>query len=824
MRIEHRARLVNTTMLYVALAAGACKNESPGTIDAPIDAAPTVPTTTLPGTGLPGYTASDCVPATYPDFVDNELGYNRRVRPNDCELMRVNPPAFVWPQPNDRDRTVPWTITLKTAAGVDVFSRTASHPHLRLDAGLPVGSYQWHVSYKNMAGSVVTAMPRRFTIPADAVPFVFPPGSQIATAASTRAHPRIAADGTTMSGLLALVRNSDFKSNYMYNANFVKGRFVLEEPPLPPEQDATTDIKSQSLKQAMYVEWISFVATMEQDTAIRAAAVKYLLALAAWSPTGKSSEINPLDDDQPNRAIYLGLAKGFDLLKNELTPAQRQLVLGSIATRIGQARLKFAEFDLHPYRSHTGTSLNFTLQALMHVAGEPEFPAATGWLAEAWDLYAITFNQWGNSDGGFGNGPGYAWHELEDSFLSTFVTARIMAQVDLSAHPYVQHFGDFLAAVTPRGAVRRSAYGDDLEIDHFYESDASRHFRMYAALTQRPSDSWYAQLANLNQDLPMLNYAMLGLRLPAVTPVAPTALSYVSGDAGIAVLFSSADPASRSALYFRSSQFGSYNHSHADQNSIYLDVDGKPLLITGGYMTDYFAAHHLAVQRNTRYQNAMTFDGGVGQGQWSESNDSAVEPTGLSLPRESRDFTGELINFKDFGAWAVVTGDATRAYRMERGNTQTQVPLLSSAIRTAAYHRDLRVIVLYDWATSSKPRTWELNFQTLFPFTMAGTSVRADNDGAAACIDVYGLPNQTFSQTSEFSVAPASTSRFPTPNQAHGRFAAGLPTNELVAVTVIRENCAAHNVTVDFAGTQATVRVDNQAPAVFDKKTVTMAN
>jgi hypothetical protein len=177
--------------------------------------------------------------------------------------------------------------------------------------------------------------------------------------------------------------------------------------------------------------------------------------------------------------------------------------------------------------------------------------------------------------------------------------------------------------------------------------------------------------------------------------------------------------------------------------------------------------------------------------------------------------TGSIINFFDNSQWGVVTGDATLAYRME-SPWQRQAPMLSNAVRSVAMNRAERVVILYDWATSATARRWELNFHALNTFTDLNGSLRVQNGGASACIDVYGIPSAAFSQVTGFAVAPEKALA----NQWHGRFTAGTPTLELASVTVIREDCRSVPIAVTLTGTQATVSI-NAGPAItFDRRTM----
>ena len=148
------------------------------------------------------------------------------------------------------------------------------------------------------------------------------------------------------------------------------------------------------------------------------------------------------------------------------------------------------------------------------------------------------------------------------------------------------------------------------------------------------------------------------------------------------------------------------------------------------------------------------------------------------------DARGKIINYLERGNWAVTTGDATLAYAGWQESSRTWTPFLSNAVRSIAYNRAERVVVIYDWATSAKNRRWELNFNGLEAFTASGTSAKVSNTTASACIDVYGA-NGNFSTSQGFVVQPEK--KLPTQYQA--RFQANSPTPALVAVTVIREDC-----------------------------------
>lgn len=58
-------------------------------------------------------------------------------------------------------------------------------------------------------------------------------------------------------------------------------------------------------------------------------------------------------------------------------------------------------------------------------------------------------------------------------------------------------------------------------------------------------------------------------------------------------------------VQFKSSSFGSFSHSHADQNSFVLEAFGRPLLIDSGYYPWYGSPHDMSWTRQTRAHNAL---------------------------------------------------------------------------------------------------------------------------------------------------------------------------------------------------------------------------
>jgi hypothetical protein len=83
---------------------------------------------------------------------------------------------------------------------------------------------------------------------------------------------------------------------------------------------------------------------------------------------------------------------------------------------------------------------------------------------------------------------------------------------------------------------------------------------------------------------------------------------------GWSAMHSSLTDRNRTSVFFKSSPFGSINHSHADQNSFVMYSKGKVLAMDSGYYDYYNSPHWRDYYKTTKAHNAITFDGGWGQG------------------------------------------------------------------------------------------------------------------------------------------------------------------------------------------------------------------
>jgi hypothetical protein len=769
------------------------------------------------------------------DWLEVMPGHQKRIAPADCS-SHSSAPLFSWGEPRDRQSSYPWSFTIRTAGGGNaIFSRNdLPSARLQLDRALAPGYYEWSASHTNTSGSRIRTEWRRFTITAPVsalskglmsatTPVAaasIPDGQAITLAAMGKARPRVLAAGSNFSKIAAAAQTS--AQLPILNALRASARFALTQP-LPATPTALSNptplavaqleraVHQSTRAQRDYIEVLSVVGRIDGNAAMLSSARQRLLALASWSPDGVSGERT---NDHANREIYLALTIGVDMLWDSLSASQRSLIGTSLRTRIMMASEALAYLEREPYESHRLSNVRGLNQALLLAVGLPNFPEAPALLTRLWDFSKFTLGAWGDKDGSFGNGIAYGWY----AFVNTvpYVAAvRMIAGVDLYQLDYLRRAGEQLIAFTPPHLNQPSAFGDGAETADHYFNYASNYYRLHAQLTRDPVDTWYWQvnpnnLTRTNQPL-IWQVLMLGVDSnPQASPQPPTRNDWFFPDAGMVAMHVNAAQSARTSVFFRSSRFGAFNHSHADQNSVAYTSKGQPLLIGSGYYPYYDSPHHKAVTRATRYKNALTFDGGFGQ---SERLLDSPKPT---APLHSMDASGTLIRTEAKGQLSAVTGDATLAYRAANPNTGKWSPLLNNAIRSVVMDRANGVTLIYDWATSTKARRWELNYHSPNAFAADASTVKAASGNASVCLDRYG-PASSFSQTMAWDVAPEVTQ----PAQAHGRFTMLAPSTQLAHLTVLRDGCKILPVQVQQTGTRIQVTVGAQT-ITFDQRSLAL--
>ena len=687
-----------------------------------------------------------CVPDPTPDWISGVPMSTSPVlvRPADCAVVEQTPPDFSWP---DHDPDARYTVTITYPDGT---SRSLPAPQnwINWDQALPPGDYAWRVRLASGA-TVMDSRARRFTVRTDAVPFVVPSADTLFNRAVAKPHPRALPDPATAQAMLA-GRQAGLALLYAR----VDAAMSL---PLPPEPvagapDQATLLAAAEGRRTLDAA-LAWLAT--RNEAYFAEALRRLLHLAAWDPQGATSYASA---DLAARELTWTLALAYDWLHARLDENERALVRAPILARgsdmyddlIG-ARARIAT---SPYDSHGNTTL--TTLALVCVLLAGDIPQAYNGLAKTLPLALHWTSPWGGEDGGYANGTAYSvWDSA--SRLLPWYALRWAVGVDVAQKAWVRNYARTLAYLMPPGATT-GMFGDGAELP----LDAANQgglARAYAAFAPGDLARWYA--AQQPGDNPgMLERILAPLAEPGPAPLpAGTPAAAVFPSIGWAAMHSALADPQRTSVYFKSSRFASYNHSHADQNSLVVAAGGQPLALDSGHFDGYQTPHWWQWYKQTRAHNAITFDGGQGQ--------LVYEANGYG--------PGALTRFEHTTGYDIVQGDASAAYGGALGDAR----------RSVLYLRPDKVLV-YDRLASAVPRTWEWNLHAAQAMSLPGeNAVRIDHGGQSLCVDLLAGPPTAFTQTDQWSAEPLAGAR-----QWHGAFATTQPLAAAEFVALLRVGCA----------------------------------
>jgi len=498
------------------------------------------------------------------------------------------------------------------------------------------------------------------------------------------------------------------------------------------------------------------------DAAFLNAAKRRALHVANWRPNGLTGFRS---HDQGARAIAWALALAFDWLYDQLSVEERERILGAIRHRV--VDMLAPSSKANPYGLDMGRTLDRNVHdshgevtlarlAVICTALAGEATLFDTCLNEVVPRYIKRPLSWGSDDGGFANGTSYAhWDVLSTHFVAWDLLRNAIG-VNLWQRPWARGYGRYIAYFLPPGAPT-GLFGDEAE-KRFTDVWATQG-KAYATHLPSPLADWYAR----NQSGENPGHLALLLApsrdwsgIPSSLPIELPHAVYLA-DIGWAAMHSNLGDRTRTSVYFKSSPYGSYNHSHADQNSFVIHARGRAMAIDSGYYDAYGSPHWKEWYKQTRAHNAITFDGGQGQ----VHNSIAAK--------------GRIAHFAHNSDFDVVSGDATQAY----GGALTR------AVRSLVYLRPDTLLV-FDSLTSETPRTWEWNIHALSRMHEKGErSLEIERDGVRMCVTMLEAPQGVFNQTDRFTAEPQGKY----PSQWHAWYATREKTSQTEFVASLVVGC-----------------------------------
>ncbi len=652
--------------------------------------------------------------------VTNDLAVVRPL-PANMQVQAQNPPGIQWP----RHKSKPAQYMLELTGPDGVKNIPVSRLWYLPAKKLTPGTYSWRVRPGNTTDW--TAL-RTFVITSASADFEIPDDETLRSRTQSRSRPRSLQIGFQTYKNWSAPQLAERKPAFDAMVNDVAWRIPGMTDVSDSEWVVYPAAENSAAKAAQLVkigQRISGAARQLESAALLyrlTGEVKYLNealrrgdALAALSVSGPTAYIYT---DAPSRQIALALIKGIDQLYNEIgtgDAGRRARWLASVNVRTQQMYQDVAgadgRLDMYPFDSHGGSNLGYlTVIAALSVGLIPE---ADAWFTYSFRAYAHQIYIWSSPEGGFANGTAYGTYTAVIS-TQLWQTLKLTTGVDLFTKPWSAGFLNFLMQFLPPG-TKNNVFGDEHEL--VPNMGAVKGF---AARFATPQAAWYYKSLAGSEEPSNLLQAPYPMPASTVTPVAP-ANAAVFPSIGWAAMHSNITDTARTSVFFKSSPFGAYNHSHGDQNSVVLFSGGVPLLIEAGY-EDYYGSPMAANwYRQTKAHNAVTYDGGIGQ---------LITGNVENLGRPSKITAFSTTSSVDF-----VEGDAIQSYGTA----------LSTARRQVWYLRNSNAVVVRDILAAPVARSFEWNFHAPVSITNPQTGEYQITNGArSVCVRSIGPTPATF--------------------------------------------------------------------------------
>jgi hypothetical protein len=627
------------------------------------------------------------------------------------QVQAQNPPGFSWarhPSGAARYELEIASVALGTATRV-VVDRNWYLP----SQAMALGKYTWRV---RPTTSQDWSDKRTFTVAKGSIAFEVPENDTLRARILSKPRPRSLPSTFTPMASWSAPRLAEMESYVSRLGNEVKAQatvlpnltdarwpLVITSPLTAAMASQQTDVRQRINEASRQLEAAAVMWRLTADRQYLTEALKRGDQLAGLNTVGPTSYAN---QDQATRQIALSLIKAVDILGSNLDIGRKPYWLQSVKGRTNQIYASLAgdngRLDQFPFDSHGNTSLVFLV--LISSLSLGDIDDAAKWFNFSFRAYANSPSPWSGPEGGYANGTAYA--EYTAGYLvALWDPLNNVTGVNFYAKPWTLGFLDFVSQFTPPGS-RFHAFGDGSDSKPDY-----RVFRAFASRMWSPRAAWFVKkLGGLEDSLSLLQ-ARYPLPVADTKVYEPPANAAYYPSIGWTAMHSDLTSSTRTSVFFKSSPYGSFNHSHGDQNGLLLSVAGQPLLLKAGYYDWYGSPLWNDWYRQTRSQNAVTFDGGKGQV--------------VGGYREQLLHNGKITAFSSQPDYSHAEGDATPAYGGQ----------LTLARRQVWYLRGQDAVLVRDRMAAKVPHTYEFNLHAPATITAESSdSARIVAGGQSLCV------------------------------------------------------------------------------------------
>lgn len=627
--------------------------------------------------------------------------------PEDGYVAQQNPPNFKWGYVEEATAYEVAVATDPKMENIKYRKDNIEFNYYNFDTTFETGvTYYWAVRYKSNNKYSPWSTSRKFRIDPDAYEYPFPDIETILSRIPS-GHPRLLTTERNLADFRAK-KNRSTAAKAVYDRVLSKAdSYITQEIEKEPEEEFYED----SIEQAEYKQRLrgiaesiinkavgcGFAYLLSGDEKYSDYAKKCLMEAATWDINGVTSYQN---QDQIARSFAFLPAMTYDWIYATLSENEKSTILNMVRARTKVMEGLLDSLKVSPYDSHGYTAYGYIGVAALATVGD--IPESEDWLRKAIIGFSALTPVWGYEDG-WSQGVAYwSYDPPSVDYFMPFLAAAGYADLYKTAYSENQYL--YYMYNNPMGSW--GGFGD--------ESGRSKGaFSNIAAVdahfTQNPVAKWMAeQYGYKNEEANVNNYyayLMADDDLEAKAPL-DYQLAHEFQDIGWVSMMDSISDPNRIKLMFKSSPFGSYNHSHPDQNSMLLEAYGSQLLVNSGYYDAYHSEHDSGFTRRTGAHNCVTVADSIGQ----KDDDFSAK--------------GKLTGFLTQADFDLASGDATEAYKGEIGKFERHI----------VYIRPDIFVVVDDLKASSKNKTsqfeWWMNSRTPISLYEDGTGARIENGEA----------------------------------------------------------------------------------------------
>ena len=572
--------------------------------------------------------------------------------PSHNYVSQQNPPDFTWPIYNGctaYDLIVCSDPELKNVA---YEQKGIKANYFNFNYTFEAGkTYYWAV--KCSEGRITGySDARKFSITPDAYEFTVPDIDTL-LARIPKTHPRLYTTADQLEEFRTRYEKYPYiakaRDTYLASANGeIAKPLSVEEPRIPTAEEKANDfqwslrirteamgILSRALNCAM-----AYMFTGDERYGRRS--IDIMMECSKWNWQNGSTSYS--SQDQVHRSVVLFFARAYDMVYDKMTANEKATILKHIQDRAGVMEYLLDSISKNPYDSHGWTAFGYLGESGIALYGE--IPEAEKWLKAILLAHAAVLPPWGKQDGGWSQGTDYWQYSTTDNktFLNALAISGVMNCYDKA---YQQNEYLWNLYVYPKGSY--GSFGDQSNIVTAESQNYSRSALLSNAyFTKNPVARWLAEdfdAKNGSLYNTMDRYNLVLTDEDEMEVPINEQLSHHFKDIGWVSMTDDLVSPERVQMTFKSSQFGSFNHSHPDQNAFTIQAYGKKLAQKSGYYDYYHSPHDSGFTRKTGAHNTITYDVGLGQ------ND------------DDKTATGKITGYLTQADFDLASGDATEAYK-----------------------------------------------------------------------------------------------------------------------------------------------------------------